>query len=152
MVARVWRISPCGDIACPGTTSRIGAESPSNAAQALLAKSHHSIGRVLEDTGKPAEALRAYERARDIHERLARDNPSVTRSQSDLARSHGNIGVLLNDTGRPAEALAAYERARDISERLAREHPDSPGHASDLGGTLNNLGRIPEEPCPPLSR
>jgi tetratricopeptide (TPR) repeat protein len=107
-----------------------------------LALSHHNIGLLLHETGKPAEALKAYESARAIRRRLADANPTVTEFQRDLARSHNNIGVLLRETGKPAEALKAYESARAIQQTLAREHPESPDFASDLGGTLNNMAVI----------
>ena len=70
--------------------------------QGDLAESHYSIGNLLQETGKPAEALAAYEQARAIQERLARENPTVTKFQSDLATSHNNIGDLLSETGKPA--------------------------------------------------
>ena len=97
---------------------------------------------VLSETGKPAEALAAYEQARAIRERLARENPTVTEFQHDLAKSHNNIGVLLSATGKPAEALAAYEQARAIEERLARENPTVTQFQSDLAGSHNNIGMV----------
>ena len=93
-------------------------------------------------TGKRAEALAAYEKARAIQERLARQNSTVSAFQNELARSHNNIGRLLRETGKSAESLAAYEKARAIQERLARVHPESSDFASNLGGTLNNLGTV----------
>ena len=104
-------------------------------------RSHNNIGILLSDTGKPAEALKAYEAALAIRQKLADANPTVTGFQSDLADSHNNIGVLLAN-GKPAEALKAYEAALAIQRKLAREHPESPDFASDLGGTLNNIAMI----------
>ena len=97
---------------------------------------------LLSETGKPAEALAAYEQARAIRERLARENPTVTQFQSDLATSHDNIGMLLRETGKPAEALAAYEQARAIQERLARENPTVTQFQSDLAVSHNNIGML----------
>ncbi|MFO0950017.1 MAG: tetratricopeptide repeat protein [Isosphaeraceae bacterium] len=73
--------------------------------QADLATCHNSIGNLLNDTGRSAEALVSYERSRQIREKLCAANPAVTRYQADLAGSHNNIGMLLRAIGKPAEAL-----------------------------------------------
>ena len=112
-----------------------GRTPPSPSSSATWPHSHNNIGVVLRETGKPAEALAAYEQARAILERLARENPTVTEFQADLAESHNNIGLCSRDTGKPAEALAAYEQARAILRAAGAEHPESPDYASDLGGT-----------------
>ncbi len=49
--------------------------------QTDLAASDGSIANLLSETGKPAEALAAYERGRVIWERLAHENPTVTKFQ-----------------------------------------------------------------------
>ena len=94
--------------------------------------SHHSIGLLLSQTGKPAEALVAYEKALAIRQKLADANPAVTEFQSDLAWSHNNIGTLLSQTGKPAEALAAYRKALAIRQKLADANPAVTQFQSDL--------------------
>ena len=64
---------------------------------------------MLSDTGKPAEALKAYESALAIRQKLAEANPVRHPIPSDLAASHTILGNLLGDTGKPAEAMKAYE-------------------------------------------
>jgi tetratricopeptide (TPR) repeat protein len=97
---------------------------------------------VLGGTGRPAEALAAHERARDIFERLVRDNPAVTQFQHGLASSHNSNGTMLGATGRPAEALAAFEQARAIFERLARDNPAVTQFERDLAISQNNIGLV----------
>jgi tetratricopeptide (TPR) repeat protein len=89
----------------------------------VLASAHHDIGRVLFDTGKLAEALRAGEQARDINQKLVAANPTVPAFQRELARNHNGIGYVLNQTGKRAEALRAFEQARDIEQKLADANP-----------------------------
>src|SRR5262249_28916492 len=75
-------------------------------------------------------------------ERLARENPSVTKFANDLAASHHNIGLLQSDTGHPDPALQSYGKAQGIWELLAREHPESPDYGSHLGLSLNDMATI----------
>ena len=106
---------------------------------------------MLSATGKPSQALRSHEAARAIFERLARDNPTMTRFQGDLALSHNNIGVLLSVTGKPAEALRSHGAARTIFERLARDNPKVLDYLNvvarchtDAAVALRRLGRPAE--------
>ena len=92
--------------------------------------------------GRPAEALASYERARAIFARLARENPSVIRIQSDLASTLVNIGSLQRETGRPAEALESCEQARAIRDRLVRGNPSVTDFQRNLAASLINIGMV----------
>jgi tetratricopeptide (TPR) repeat protein len=111
-------------------------------ALARLAAAAFDLGYLTDEIGDKPDAIRAYDAAREIFERLARDHPAVTAYAQDLARTHNNLGNLLATTGDPAGARRAYEAAREIFERLARDHPEMPGYASALGATLNNLAML----------
>ncbi len=50
------------------------------------------MGVLLMEAGKPAEAEAEFRRALEIYQKLADDNPAVTKFRSRLARSHGNLG------------------------------------------------------------
>jgi tetratricopeptide (TPR) repeat protein/tRNA A-37 threonylcarbamoyl transferase component Bud32 len=115
------------------------AESPTDAVRTLLAYGHHSIGRVLSQTGKPAEALREYQKARAIFQQLADANPAVTDVQSGLAHSRNNIGNLLRKTGKPAEALQEHQKARAIRQKLADANPAVTAFQLDLALSHNNI-------------
>ena len=65
---------------------------------------------LLANTGKPAEAMKAYESALAIRQKLANSNPTVAEFQKHLAGCHSNIAVLLRNLGQPAEAMKAHER------------------------------------------
>jgi eukaryotic-like serine/threonine-protein kinase len=107
-----------------------------------LASAALELGTLTREIGDQENALGAYQEARAIHERLARENPTVTRFQIKLAGSHNDIGNLLRVTGKPVEALAAYEQARVIRERLARESPTVSAFQSDLAGSHINIGNL----------
>ncbi len=59
----------------------------------------------MDVSGRPADALKEYELAKPIRERLAADNPTVTDYQADLALTCSNIGDQLRAVGRLSDAL-----------------------------------------------
>jgi tetratricopeptide (TPR) repeat protein len=91
--------------------------------QSPLSQSHESMGWVLKQTGKPAEALAAFERAIAIMQKLADANPSVTQWQSELAFNLSMVGGLHLKAGRTAEAVASLRRAVANWMRLSSRTP-----------------------------
>jgi tetratricopeptide (TPR) repeat protein len=65
-----------------------------------LAASHFNIGNLLRDTGRLDEALKAYNEALSVFERLASNHPGVPAYQSGLAATLNQIALL--DMGRRA--------------------------------------------------
>jgi eukaryotic-like serine/threonine-protein kinase len=108
--------------------------------QSDLAQSHNDIGFLLNETGHPAEALAALERARAIFQGLADANPAVTQFQGDLAQSDQVIGMVQDQTGRPAESLASLERARSILQKLVAANPRHALLQARLAQSHTNVG------------
>jgi tetratricopeptide (TPR) repeat protein len=106
-------------------TAALAAESPTDAIRTLLAQSWTAIGTVRLQTSKPAEALAAFQTAREIQQQLVDANPAADAFQSDLARSHGNIGIAFWQTGKTTEGLAAQEKGLGIMQKLADAHRES---------------------------
>jgi hypothetical protein len=73
---------------------------------------------VLRQTGRPAEALAAFEGSMAILQQLAESNPGVIQFQADLALDLSQIGGIYVEGGRPKEALAALSRSASILERM----------------------------------
>jgi serine/threonine-protein kinase len=121
------------------------AETPSDAVRAQLAYGHNGIGVVQYQTGKLAEALEEYQKARAIRQKLADANPAVTAIQSDLAASHLNIGMVLSQMGKLAEALKEFDRARAIRQRLADANPGVAAFQSDLAYSHIGIGTVLSE-------
>jgi tetratricopeptide (TPR) repeat protein len=92
--------------------------------QGELAECHHRIGGLLASTGRPDEALAAYEQALTIRQELAVTRPDIIQFQFDLARSISSVGYLLQITGKPGEALAAFERSLAMHEKLVEANPN----------------------------
>ncbi len=99
------------------------AESQTDAVRTQLAAGHHGIGYVLREAGKLDEALREYQKARDLRQKLAEANPAGTAFQRDLAVSQNNIGLVLSRTGKREEALKELQKARAIWQQLAYDSP-----------------------------
>jgi tetratricopeptide (TPR) repeat protein len=118
------------------------AQSATDAVRAVLAKSYNTIAVLLMETGKPAEALQAFQKALAIQQKLADAHPAVAGYQSDLALSHNNIGTVLLRTGKPEEALTAWRKALAITQKLAETHPAVADFQSALAGTHNNIGDL----------
>jgi tetratricopeptide (TPR) repeat protein len=104
---------------------QLSADQHSNtvASEHELARTHHSIGNILQEARRPAQALAAYQRAREVYRRLAEANPNVTVFQNDLALSHYNIGMLQSGMGRPSDAMQSCTRALEIRQKLAEADP-----------------------------
>jgi serine/threonine protein kinase len=118
------------------------AESTTAAVRAVLAQSHSTIAVLLVETGKPAEALQAFQKALAIQQKLADAHPAAAGYQSDVALSHNNIGTMLLRMGKPEEALTAWRKALTITQKLAHAHPAVADFQSALAGTHNNIGEL----------
>jgi tetratricopeptide (TPR) repeat protein len=118
------------------------AEAPCDAVRTQIAQGHHSIGLVLWQKGKPAEALKEYQKALGIQQVLADAHPLVTGFQSDLAQSHYHIGVVLHQTGKSEAALQALQKALTIRRTLADTHPAVMGFLSYLADSHHTIGVV----------
>jgi tetratricopeptide (TPR) repeat protein len=84
---------------------------------------HAYVGNALWQAGKPADAIREYERALQI--------------KPDYPEVHNNLGMVLARSGREAEAVAHWVEALRISPDYAEPH-------YNLGNALAAAGNMPE--------
>jgi hypothetical protein len=91
--------------------------------QSNLSSTHQVTGWALNQTGKPAEALREFERAIVIMQKLADANPSVMEWQTELANNLGFVGGIHLQAGRNVPAVASIRRAAVILARLPSRRP-----------------------------
>jgi tetratricopeptide (TPR) repeat protein len=117
-------------------------EAPTDAVRAQLAAGHNGIGGVLHDTGRPAEALKEFQKTLAIRRQLADANPAVTELQKDLAQCHHNIGIELTHVGKPAEALQENEKGLAILQKLAEANPAVTEFQFNLAVSHNNIGWV----------
>jgi serine/threonine-protein kinase len=107
--------------------------------QADLAGCYHSIGINATSTDK-AEALRWYQKARDLLRAVSRTDPSGVGYKKELGLATFDISTVHGAMNRRPEEKVALEQAREIQEALVEAHPDNTDFRIDLARTLNNLG------------
>jgi tetratricopeptide (TPR) repeat protein len=104
-----------------------------------VARSLEAEGWLLDDTGDPTGALRAFEDQRDIATALEAE--SATDAVRDvLARSHRLIGGVLAKSVRPAEALQSYQKSLAIHQKLAYANPTVDKFQSELAVIHDHIG------------
>jgi len=84
------------------------------------------------------EARRHFERALELRQQLAQQNPRVY--MADMARTLNNLGNLDRLQNRTDEARQHNEGALAIYRQLAQQNPDV--YLPYLAATLNNLGSV----------
>src|SRR5262249_29839804 len=100
------------------------------------------VGYIELGFGRNAEALSAYEHARDLMAQLVKAHPKVADYQDVLASAHNNLGALLKTQGKGMEALAAYQQALDLQTKLVETHPKVHGHRNAVARTHFNRGTV----------
>jgi tetratricopeptide (TPR) repeat protein/tRNA A-37 threonylcarbamoyl transferase component Bud32 len=120
----------------------VQAESPMDAARALIAQGYYSSGHVLSKMGKPADALAAEIKGREIRQQLADANPGVAQFQSDLGDSYYVIGTLLKEGGKPKEALEAFQKGLDIFQPLADGNRANTAFQLSLANCYGEIGSL----------
>jgi serine/threonine-protein kinase len=88
---------------------------------------------------QPAEAFATRQKARDLWEQLARENPSVIAYQHQLARACVDLGNLLPATGRSEDPLPYYDQARVLLEKAVHIDPGMAAYHSSLGAAWDAI-------------
>ena len=79
-----------------------------------------------------------YEKALEIIQRLAKDNPQAY--EPDVAMTLNNLAVLYKGTQRFTEAEGIYKQALEIRQRIAKDNPQA--YEPDVAMTLNSLANL----------
>ena len=103
------------------------------------------IGEVRLAQGRLQDALAAFERARDLSERLVERDPEVEAWQRSRIDAHSWIGQVEFDRGRPREALAQWRHTLDLSRAQLTRHPDSENWLDALSIAHLNVGTALDE-------
>jgi tetratricopeptide (TPR) repeat protein len=107
-----------------------------------LAVSYNKIGDVLLAQGSFPEALKLYQAALAIAERLAKSNPGNAGWQSDLSVSYLNLAAAFGKTGDKAKTLEMLRQGREIMARLTSQSPDNAGWKHDLAWFDGQLAKM----------
>jgi serine/threonine-protein kinase len=110
--------------------------------QAELAAAFFRVGKITAEIGSKADALTAFEQARDLYERLAQAQPEDSAVQAELGKTYGQVGLMQHQTGRPEAALDSLARAVAIDSQLAKVHPDDLALQREQASAYRNLGSV----------
>jgi serine/threonine protein kinase len=110
--------------------------------EAEQGRAYDDLGFIRQEMGENEQALKHYEQARTIHERLANELPDESSYRNALAGTDNNLGIVLERLGRGKEAEAAYRRSLSTREQLVKEFPDKVDFHTELARTLTNLGDL----------
>ncbi len=124
-------------------------DDPELAAEA--ASAYFRVGSINEEIGNRADALRAFEKARDLYEALRhRAPPSAARAVA-LAKAHRKIGRLHWASGARQPALQSVRQAVALSQELTRTHPGEVEVWAELARGYGALGALQREQGPPAA-
>jgi tetratricopeptide (TPR) repeat protein len=92
--------------------------------------------------GKPAEAEAELRNALAIQQKLADDNPAVTKFRNSLAYSHFNLGRVSSGMGKPVAAAAEYRKAMALWQKLADDSPAVTEFRRNLSWSQGGLANL----------
>ncbi len=113
-----------------------------DAPRAELAAAYERVGKITGEIGGLPAAIDAYQRAREIRQRLADQAPGAPEPQSALAEVLEYQAQHLSDVGRLDEALDAVEQARAIRQSIYEREPDVVSTRMKLAENLIQVGHL----------
>jgi tetratricopeptide (TPR) repeat protein len=117
-------------------------ESPDNLTyQRDRLATYHNLGKLYHNTRRPVEAVKAFQKAREIGEGLVAHQPRDPEFRVVLADSCSALGLVqLNNGVQSAEVEKPLRRSEGLLKTLVDEFPDMPEYREILALTQNNLG------------
>ncbi|CAF1114435.1 unnamed protein product [Adineta ricciae] len=91
---------------------------------------HNDLGRIKDQQGDHEAAIRYYELAIAVNEKILSENHPF------LAASYNNIGLVYSKMEQYSKALSFYEKVLDIDQKTL------PGNHPDLATSYNNIGLL----------
>ena len=95
--------------------------------------------------GRPAEALRSYERLVAVSRKRAFENPAIGSLRGQLCKAYMSLGQFQKGSGDAAAASQQFRLAREALEQLPRETPDQ---LMELATVYATLAAPPSESVP----
>ncbi|MFN7874721.1 MAG: tetratricopeptide repeat protein [Pirellula sp.] len=106
-----------------------------------VARSLREVGVLLNETGEPAEAIKAWEEQRGIALDLEAESP-IEDALELAAMANNGLGFLFLRTSQMAEAQASYEKALSLFQKLTVVNPTNNQFLAGLAQTHLNLGNL----------
>jgi WD40 repeat protein/serine/threonine protein kinase/tetratricopeptide (TPR) repeat protein len=109
---------------------------------AALARTHYDLAEFLRNSGRSAEAEKAYARAMAIWAKLATEHPEQREYGQHLAYAHWNLAAVLQAQKRLGETEEIYRQALKQWQRLVDHWPDDQGYRHELAFSHGLLGDL----------
>ena len=100
-----------------------------------LAVAHRRMGHL-------DEALRAFERACELQQRLVDQYTDKPVLRKNLAIYVNNLGIYQSDMGQTDAALQSFQRALDIRRKLAQTEPQNEKYQFDVAASSRDIGMV----------
>jgi tetratricopeptide (TPR) repeat protein len=107
-----------------------------------LIRTYTGAAKVAESLGSRSEALKSYQQAQAMLEKLVSLCPDDPQYRLELAEVHHNLGHFYAESGQVDQALRGYEAGRAIREQLRRDRPDDPQVLSALARSYGFIGDL----------
>lgn len=99
-------------------------------------------GNVLARQNELAGALKSFQEALTVNQKLASESPNNADSQSHLSNSFSKIGNVQATQGDLSAALKSYQEALAIDQKLAEDNPDNAKWQRDLSISFEKIGHV----------
>jgi WD40 repeat protein/serine/threonine protein kinase/tetratricopeptide (TPR) repeat protein len=109
---------------------------------ASLARTHYDLAEFLRNSGRSAEAEKAYQQAMAIWAKLATEHPEQREYAQDLAYAHWNLAAALQAQKRLGETEEIFRQALAHWQRLVDHWPDDQGYRHELAFSHGLLGDL----------
>ena len=100
------------------------------------------VGEALDKQGNLPEALRAFENALAIQDRLANADPGNADVRTNLATYYQRAGDVLKAQGNTPQAMKSFQESLAIRERLVKANPNNAVWQSSLGVSYERVGDV----------
>ncbi len=113
--------------------------------QGHMADVYSDLAFLRQEMGDLEQALKDYQRMRDIVARLAAKYHDKYQYRLDLARAHHCAANILCELGRRSEAEPLYKEALTLRKKVIQEGHNAPGYRNNLALTHICLGLLCSE-------
>jgi serine/threonine-protein kinase len=125
---------------------KAGARAPYDVrVQLFMARHLYCLGVVQEESfSRRADALRYFERAATLQQKLVRENPAVYLFREELAFTYRRIGRAQRLLGNKELAASAFDQALGLLGTVVAEQPANVGSRQTLALTCTSLAHLLE--------
>jgi tetratricopeptide (TPR) repeat protein len=100
------------------------------------------MGLALQNQSNQADALKSFQAALEIMQRVSQSNPADMDAQRRVSVLNSMIGDVLKADGKLDDALASYRESLALMEKLTKADPENEGWKGDLQFSVSKVGGL----------